>query len=258
MTRIAVLVGTRIDPVSGRATRSAGDAAAAALALRLSAEPQLVTAGDMPEAVARDYLALGAPCLTVLRAARRGSDFAALLADTCASASLVLTGRRGESELGSGLLPYGVARALRRPLIADVIDVQPDGDGWLVRQALPRGARRRLRLTGPAVLVVADRAAGGLRYSFDAARRGRIDTLDVPPAPAAADATATEAWHYEPARRQLTPLAARTAQSGHARMSVATGSAPAGSSNTVIREGGAADMARTLLEHLRDRGLVAF
>lgn len=66
---IVVLVSVRIDPTSGRATRSRADAAAVALAQKALGEdhePRLCTAGEMPAGVARDYLAQGVSQLTRL------------------------------------------------------------------------------------------------------------------------------------------------------------------------------------------------
>ena len=59
----------------------------------------------------------------------------------------LIAGARGESGLASGMLPHRLAQRLQRPLIAEVIDLQPEADGgWRVVQALPRGARRSWRL----------------------------------------------------------------------------------------------------------------
>ena len=161
---VAVLVSVRVDPVSGRATRSRADAAGAALALQAlqaratlqgrshAAQPRLLHAAcrqsAMPEAVARDYLALGIDRLERLElAAADPEHITAALAEACHDTPLVIAGARGESGLASGLLPHRLAQRLQRPLIAEVIDLQPEADGgWRVVQALPRGARRSWRL----------------------------------------------------------------------------------------------------------------
>jgi electron transfer flavoprotein beta subunit len=252
---IAVLVSTRIDPISGRATRSSSDAAAVELAAWLDPAPRLVTAGKMSEAVAREYLAIGVPTLTVLRGVPADANPAPSLAQVLGDAELIFTGARSEGGLGSGLLPYEVAHALGRPIVADVIDVQREGNAWIVRQALPRGARRRLRITAPAVLVLSERADRDTRYAFDAAQRGRIETHD---APAAAPVATAIAWHFEPARRQLRPLAARSMLSAHARMAGATGAAAGTTAGTMLRGGTAEDKARALLDHLRAQALISF
>ncbi|NDY91763.1 hypothetical protein G3A44_11250, partial [Ideonella sp. TBM-1] len=161
---LAVLVSVRMDPVSARATRSRADAATLALACRAldgGAPPQVCTAGPMPDAVARDYLAQGVDTLQRLAVpADTLAAVAAALAAHCRGQALVLTSARAESGLATGLLPHVLAEQLQRPLLADVIDLQalPDG-GWRVVQALPRGARRAWQLApgAPAVLVTSPR-----------------------------------------------------------------------------------------------------
>ena len=265
---LTVLVSVRIDPTSGRATRSRADAAAVALAQRAlgeGREPALCTAGNMPEQVARDYLALGIGQITRL-ALRGDADLAeavAVLAPACAGSAVVLAGARAESGLGSGLLPYALAHRLQRPVINEVIDLQREVDGgWRVVQALPRGARRSWRLDAgaSAVLVASPRLAQRedlpQRHSWAAAQAGRVLEPAIATAPRPMNVT-REAWQFEPARKQRRALAPVSMESGAARMARATGSGePAGQAGTVVREGTAMDKARLLLEHLRKRGLV--
>jgi electron transfer flavoprotein beta subunit len=264
---LAVLVSVRIDPTSGRATRSRADAAAVALAQKAlgeGREPWLCTAGDMPACVARDYLAQGVSQLTRLRV--RGDagigHIVSLLEDACRDRGLVLTGPRGESGLASGLLPYALAQRLQRPVINEVIDLlhEPDG-GWRVVQALPRGARRSWRLDpgAAAVLVTSARLEQRedlpQRHSWVAAQAGNI----VEPAIAAPVSQPTKGadWSFEPARKQRRPLAPVSAESGAARMARATGSAESTrQGGTVIREGSVMHKAQLLLEHLRKLSLV--
>ncbi len=265
---LTVLVSVRIDPTSGRATRSRADAAAVALAQRAlgeGREPALCTAGNMPEQVARDYLALGIGQITRL-ALRGDADLAeavAVLAPACAGSAVVLAGARAESGLGSGLLPYALAHRLQRPVINEVIDLQREVDGgWRVVQALPRGARRSWRLDAgaSAVLVASPRLAQRedlpQRHSWAAAQAGRVLEPAIATAPRPMNGT-REAWQFEPARKQRRALAPVSMESGAARMARATGAAePTGQAGTVVREGTAMDKARLLLEHLRKRGLV--
>ncbi|WP_157271250.1 hypothetical protein [Azohydromonas aeria] len=265
-TPITVLVSVRIDPVSGRATRSRTDAAGVALAQKAlgdGAEPWLCTVGDMPDAVARDYLAQGVSRLTRLLAGDGSLDAAVVaLADACRDSTLVIAGAKGESGLASGMLPYALAQRLQRPLISDVIDLVPEGGGaWRVVQALPRGARRSWRLapgTG-AVLVSSARLAQRedlpQRHAWVAAQAGRVQDKAV--RAAAAPAAGAIEWRFEPARKQRRPLAPVSTESGAARMAKATGSAaPAQKAGTVIREGSAQDKAQALLDHLRKLALV--
>jgi electron transfer flavoprotein beta subunit len=264
---LAVLVSVRIDPTSGRATRSRADAAAVALAQKAlgdGGQPWLCTAGDMPAGVAQDYLAQGVGRLTRLRL--RGDaglqDLVAVLGNACREHGLVLTGARGESGLGSGLLPYALAQRLQRPLINEVIDLLREADGgWRVVQALSRGARRSWRLErgAAAVLVTSPRLAQRedlpQRHSWLAAQQGRI--VDAVDGSAAALPSRVADWRFEPARKQRRPLAPVSLESGAARMARATGSAEAaGQGGAVVREGSVMDKAQLLLDHLRKLSLV--
>jgi electron transfer flavoprotein beta subunit len=264
---LVVLVSVRIDPTSGRATRSRADAAAVALAQKAlgeGSEPWLCTAGDMPDAVARDYLAQGVSQLTRLPLVN-GAGLSAVvwsLDPVCRNKGLVLAGPRGESGTASGLLPYALAQRLQRPVINEVVDLQREADGgWRVVQALARGARRSWRLEPgvAAVLVTSPRLAQRedlpQRHAWLAAQAGAI--VDQTAAPQAMPASERATWTFEPARKQRRPLAAASTASGAARMAQATGSGQSEArGGTVIREGSAADKARALLDHLRKLSLV--
>ena len=264
---LGVLVSVRIDPISGRATRSGGDAAAVALAQKAlgdTREPWLCTVGDMPVGVARDYLAQGVSQLT--RLAVRGeaamADVVTVLESACRDAGVVLTGPRAESALASGLLPYALAQRLQRPLINEVIDLLREADGgWRVVQALPRGARRSWRLDPgvAAVLVTSPRLAQREdlqpRYSWVAAQAGSI--VEPAVAGSASAPSRVAIWNFEPSRKQRRPLAPLSVESGAARMARATGSTEsAGQGGTVVRDGSVVDKARLLLDHLRKLSLV--
>lgn len=263
-SELAVLVSVRIDPTSGRATRSRADVATVALAqqaLGVGREPWLCTAGSMPAEVACDYLAQGVSQLTRLPLREEG-DLPALLAGACRGSGLVLAGSRGESGLASGLLPYALARRLQRPVINEVIDLLREADGgWRVVQALPRGARRSWRLEPgvAAVLITSPRLAQredlAQRHSWVAAQAGRVVDAAIA-APVSRPFEAID-WRVEPARKQRRPLAAVSTEGGAARMARATGSAEsARQAGTVIREGSAMDKAQLLLDHLRKLSLV--
>lgn len=251
MNDITVLVGTRQHPVSGRPVRSRADAVAAALALGVSDRVRLLSAGDMSGTVARDYLALGAAQIEVLDCAA-GADVAAALASELRDVAWVLTGTRQGIEPGEGVLPYALAAALKRPVISDVLAVQPEGDAWIVTQALPRGARRRLRVHPPAVLAVSASSPQLLRHSLASAMAGRVvrKTASAPPAPAFAGR------QIVPDHKRRTALQARTQQSGHARMLGAIESPSTG--GAVLQTGDARSKAQAVLDYLRTHSLVHF
>lgn len=250
---IVALVGERRDPVSGRATRSRNDALAAALALQLAppAGVRLLHAGGMGEAVARDYLALGARSIELLAP---GADLVATLVEALRPAALVLTGSRAMDGYGSGALPFVLAAALGRPLLTRVVAVEAEGRGWRVTQALPKGARRRLRLTVPALLAVSPGAPLTLRHAYADRVTGEILR---PRAPSVLPPQALEATPCTrvPAAKRLKPLEAPVARSGHARMQAAVGST-ASAGGTVIATGSPEDKARAVLQYLRAHALV--
>lgn len=249
MNDITVLVGARPHPVSGRTVRSRADAVAASLALGLSGRVRLLSAGTLTDSVARDYLALGAPRIDVLECPA-DTDITAVLSSELSATAWVLTGTRQAPEHGEGLLPFALGVALNRPVITDVLSVEAEGEAWIVTQALPRGARRRLRVLPPAVLAVSASAPVALRHSLASAMAGHITRQRPATTPAASDAQTV------PANRRRQVLEARSQKSGHARMLGAIESTSSG--GTVLQTGDAQSKAQALLDYLRTHSLVHF
>ena len=260
MSDITVLVAARNHAVSGRPVRSRADAAAAALALGMSSAVRLLTAGPLPDAVARDYLALGAPLLEVLECGE-DADIAARLLPALRDVPWVLAGTRSEAEHGTGstgILPYALAAALQRPVVADVLDIQAEGSAWIVTQALPKGARRRLRVQAPAVLVVSAAASPTLRHSLADAMAGRIVRKPLQatkPSSAPTSPSAPVGQRVAGSKRRKL-LEARTQQSGHARMLGAIESPSTG--GAVLQAGDPHTKAQAVLDYLRTHSLVHF
>lgn len=256
-TAAAVLVSTCEHPVSGRATTNKGDALAVALALRIVpvTEVRLLSAGPMTEAVARDYLALGAARIDLLEGqAGPADDALAMLVSAVAETPLVLTGARSNGGTGSGLLPYALAAALGRPVIDRVVSVQPQGQAWLVEQALPKGARRQLLVSKPVVLVVSASAPVTLRHAHVFSQTGTLQRLSM----AANTPAKPESPRLVPRVLQLQTLQARTEQSGHARMLQAIGSQGSSGAGEVVQTGTPRQKAQLILNHLREHALVNF
>lgn len=253
MNDITVLVAGRQHPVSGRPVRSRADAVAAALALSVSDQVRLLSAGNMSDAVARDYLALGASHIELLECAA-GADLTATLAAQLQDVAWVLTGTRQGTEPGEDVLPYALAAALRRPVISDVLSIRPEGKAWIVTQALPKGARRQLRVHPPAVLAVSAAAPLTLRHSMACAVAGQVLRKPVTTANGPDGAPAPRQLVQTHKRRQ--PLEARRQQSGHARMLGAIESPS--TSGTVLKAGDARNKAQAVLDYLRAHSLVHF
>jgi len=253
MSQITVLVAPRTHAVSGRSMRSRADATAVALALGLNQPVRLLSAGPMPESVARDYLALGAPVLEVL-ACDDPADVARTLLPALRDTAWVLTGTQAASEPDSGVLPHALAVQLNRPVVTDVIAVQPDGASWIVTQALPKGACRRLRISAPAVLVISGAAPQTLRHSLAAAMAGQIVRPTV--TSAATEPGTAPSGQRVPATKRRKVLEARIQQSGHARMLGAIESPATG--GTVLQSGTPHSKAQAVLDYLRTHSLVPF
>jgi electron transfer flavoprotein beta subunit len=285
---ITVLVSTRIDAVSGRATRSRGDAVAVALALQHAAAERVrllnagTEAGTMTDTVARDYLALGARRIELLATevadagattpAAAPANVLPLLAAALSDSPLVLTGTCAEGGLASGALPYALAAALGRPLLSSVVELQAQGPAWIVTQACAKGARRRLRLSVPAVLTVSPAAPCVPRHSYRDRMAGQIvrqRSAVAAPGPGAAPWQSLwqtpwqlpwrSPWEWVAAAGNLHVLQARaehSERSGHARLLGAIDAQPAAGSGTVVAAGSASDKARTILDYLRAHALV--
>lgn len=249
-TTVTVLVAPRSHPISQRLTRCEADAIAATLALGLQLPVRLLCAGNMPDGVARDYLALGAPLVEVLQCEAEASLLDTLL-PALRGVALVLTGTRSEADQGSGVLPYALAAALGRPVLTDVLNVEADGAGWIVTQALPKGARRRLKVLAPAVLAISAAARLTRRHSLADALAGRIVRTAV-----ASVAPTSPSGKLVPTQKRRKLLEAKTVQSGHARMLGAIDSPSAG--GLVLQSGNADIKAQAVLDYLRAHSLVSF
>jgi electron transfer flavoprotein beta subunit len=243
---ITVLVGWYAHPVSGRPVRNTGDAVAASLALQLG-DVWLLTAGDMPDTVARDYVALGARRIEILQTTAH--DIAPLLAPALQSSALVLTGTRADAGLRSGALPYELASLLQRPLLPNVIELCNEDDAWHATQALPRGARRHLLVSVPAVITIHPAAPVALRHSYRDQQAGEVLRREFN-----ARQAADSPWQLVPAAKQLQRLQAQRPQSGHDRMLGAIALEQGG--GRVLRDGSAEDKARAILDHLQARSLL--
>ena len=255
---IAVLVGWHEHAVSGRAVCNRGDVAAVMLALAQGSAQavRLLSVGVMPELVARAYLALGAPAIDVLETnPASAAAAAAVLTPEVTGSMLVLTGMRAEGGLATGLLPYEMAARLRRPLLPDVLALAADGDAWIATQALPRGARRRLRITVPAVLAVHAQALVQLRHAHRDMVAGQVRRH-----PAAACAIEPQAdaagWRWVATQRQLQPLRAARRQSGHGRMLDAIHHDNGNAAGTVLADTSVDAQARAVFDYLLRHALL--
>ncbi|MFA5121741.1 electron transfer flavoprotein subunit beta [Zavarzinia sp.] len=176
--KITVLLSRGIHPVSGRACPATLDAQAISLALGLGVVEGL-HAGAAEAAIA-DYLGHGLPALTHLVLPETADPLPALTGHLrAARQDLILAGRQSQGGEETGLLPYRLAQALDLPMVADAVGLAIEGDVLTVDQALPRGARRRLRLKLPCLVTVHPAAPPPLPFALGQRRRGRLARLEA-------------------------------------------------------------------------------
>ncbi|WP_322092196.1 electron transfer flavoprotein subunit beta/FixA family protein [Paraburkholderia bannensis] len=253
LQRIAVLVSTGRHPVSGAPRYSRNDAAALELGRKLAqrhgAQLDVIHAGDPADAALPEYLALGAPKVEVLKCAT-GDDIAQALATRVREHDLVLTGTRAEGAHDSGMLPYRVAALLGYALVGAAVDLDVEAGQAKVRQFLPKGLRRRVEATLPAVVAVHPLADARPAYAYARLRAGSI----APGAVArVADAEAA-AWQSGPVERKPVKFAAAERRSGHARMLGATTTESRG--GNVVNAGTSVEKAQVILAYLREHQLI--
>ncbi|AMP03792.1 drug:proton antiporter [Collimonas pratensis] len=254
--RIAVLVSIGRHPVSGVPRYSRNDAAALGLAHDLARHAldisiDVIHAGQADNPALPEYLALGATRVSVIEPAA-DQDVLPALQEQLQGYDLVLCGSRAESGEASGMLPYRLAARLNLPLLAGVIAVTSGSDAIVAEQFLPKGRRREVVLSLPALLTVHSLAPSRLRYAYARLRAGRISSQAFP----AGTGTAGSEWRIENVKALPRKLAAPEKRSGHARMQAATVAESRG--GKVLQEGSAADKAQAVLAYLREHHLVDY
>jgi electron transfer flavoprotein beta subunit len=246
--RIAALVSAGKHPTSGQARHCRNDSLALQIGLSLTSNIKVLHAGDANNPALQDYLALGAKQIEVVAADNVVENLAAQLKNV----DLILTGTRAENGQDSGLLPYLLAAELKLPIVASALEISPSAGELEVLQFLPKGARRRVKVKLPAVLVVHPLAAATLHYSHAQQNLGRINTLQASNSNNAADITQ---WRTEAARKPV-KLVAKTVQTGHERLMDAISSKVKG--GAVVNEGNSVEKAQVILNYLREHRLIDF
>jgi electron transfer flavoprotein beta subunit len=255
LRKIAVLVSIGCHPVSGTARYSRNDASALTIALSLAqkyhATLDVLHAGDASSPALKEYLALGASRVEVLDATP-GDEIATALSERLKGYDLVLTGTRAEGASDSGMLPYQLADALGIPLIGAAVDIDMEEESLAVRQFLPKGVRRRVQTSLPALVAIHPMASATPRYAYAKLREGTIEKIAM----AAVRRHAHAEWSIRPATAKPVRLAATEKRSGHARMLSATTTESRGGS--VVIEGTSVEKAQVILAYLREHQLVDY
>ncbi len=253
MAEVCVLVSVGRHPVSGRARRADLDARAVELGLGLAGPAlRVVHAGDPAEPVLRDYLGMGVAALTVLPLGRDDDPLPSLVAHLRAHpVDILLAGQGAEAGEGSGLVPYLVAEALGRPLVAGAAGLELHGGRVRALQALPGGRRRAFSAALPVVVTVGAAAPEPRAVAYARARRGRIV---LGPSVASADEV-RRSWHVAPARRR--PKRLKAVAGGNAEERLAAATRMATGAGRVLVNPGPADAARAIWDYLVAEGIVA-
>ncbi len=252
---VAVLISAGRHPISGTARACRGDAVAMGLGLELAGSSlRVIHAGCEDEPALKDYLALGASHIDVV-SVPDGADAMPLLAAHVRDADIILTGQRAERGQGSGLLPYLLAHALARPIIADVLRVEIASGEARIRQFLPKGKRRSIAAPFPLVLAVHPMAPAGLHYAHARSVACQISVVDDASAKPQANPL-SPVWTIEQENRRPVRLKAGEIEDAHERMLSYIQTASKG--GTVAFDGSPVDKAQILLTYLREHHLVDF
>ncbi len=254
---VAALISAGRHPASGVPRACRGDAVAMALGRSLAGDAlRVIHAGATQEPSLRDYMAYGASKIEVF-ATGSGEDCVSTLADVLGDVDIILTGGKAELGAGSGMLPYLLAEALGRPVVANVLDIKVERGVSVasarLRQFLPKGQRRQIACPLPLVIAVNPFAPVDLKYAYARRVLGQI----IPAMSAVqSDGATQQSWAVEPMPRRPVRLGAQDKKSGHARLLSAIVSEAKG--GAVAFEGTTVDKAQVVLNYLREHRLVDF
>jgi electron transfer flavoprotein beta subunit len=249
--KIAVLVSAGKHPVSGQPRHCRNDSLALQIGLNLTqslaADLTVLHAGEPSNAALQDYLALGASQINVVPAT---GDTVENLAAQLQNTELILTGTRAENGEDSGLLPYLLAAKLNLPIVADALEITQSENQLEILQFLPKGQRRRVMVSLPAVVAVHPSAVVALNFIYARQNLGSISTL-----PASNTTTKPSQWRLEKTRKPI-KLVASAALTGHERLMAAISSKAKG--GAVVNEGNNVEKAQVILHYLREHQLIDF
>ena len=258
MKKLACLVSVGAHPVSQEARNSRNDGLALGLGLSIANAQnmalEVLHAGNVDSPALLDYLALGANNIEVLPV---GDDVNLLdsLVSQLNNTDLILTGTRSEFNEDSGLLPYLLAEKLQIPLVNHALDVELKDGALEILQFLPKGKRRRIRVTLPAIVTVHPLASIKTNYVFANKVTGKLTSLakdsHAPSLP-----KQQSAWTLHSNSRKPNKLKAREHVSAHARMLSAISSES--KSGLVVNEGTSVEKAQVILTYLREHYLIDF
>ena len=264
-TRVAVLLSIGQHPVTARARRADQDARALELALQLHhADVIPLHVGQLNEqneAALRSYLGMGISQIKLIE----NSDILLGLEQGVreSQANIVLCGSRAETGEGSGLVPYLLAKKLGWPIVSGLVSIEKlDQGSATLLQALPRGQRRKLKVSLPAVLAVDPAAAVARQAAFGPAQRGAISPQSLSSIEAASGAEVkhnseqqSSLWQFQPAKKRPKRLKIIKATSARDRFKAAAAKADA-SGGKVLQGVSADDAANEIIKLLLEEGVL--
>jgi electron transfer flavoprotein beta subunit len=164
---------------------------------------------------------------------------------------LVFCGQVAMGNLDTGLVPYILANQLGITLIDNALSCKLKGYALEITQFMPKGQRRVLKETLPAIITCSNKSAITLEYLAHAARRGKLKTINQHAGAAPllmADSV------IEPSKLGRKRLSIKSEKSAferlHSKVAVATGH------GQVIKSGTTTEKADHILNLLVDRGVL--
>jgi electron transfer flavoprotein beta subunit len=258
MKKLACLVSVGAHPVSHEARYSRNDGLALGLGLSIANAQnmalEVLHAGNVESPALLDYLALGANNIKVLPVSDDANILDSLVSELN-NTDLILLGTRAEFDEDSGLLPYLLAEKLQIPLVNHALDIDLKDGVLEILQFLPKGKRRRIRVTLPAIVTVHPLASIKTNYVFAKKVSGKITSL-ANAYQATGLAIKQSAWTMQANSRKPNKLKAREHVSAHARMLSAISSES--KSGVVVNEGTSVEKAQVILTYLREHYLIDF
>ena len=264
-TRVAVLLSIGQHPVTARARRADQDARALELALQLNhADVSPLHVGQLNEqneAALRSYLGMGISQIKLIE----NSDILLGLEQGVreSQANIVLCGSRAETGEGSGLVPYLLAKKLGWPIVSGLVSIEKLDQGSVtLLQALPRGQRRKLKVSLPALLTVDPAATAARQSAFGPAQRGAITPQKLLSTEAISSTEIknnlelhSTLWQFQPAKKRPKRLKIIKATSARDRFKAAAAKADA-SGGKVFQGVSADDAANEIIKLLLEEGVL--
>ncbi len=253
--RVSALVSIGAHPDTGRARRSATDARAVELAMKLDdCELEVLHAGDPENPAIGYYSGMGLSQIRVL-AQDEQDDAISTLSSYFRNnmPDIVLTGTRSENGESSGTLPFFLAQALDCPIVMGIAEILSVENGTArVLQALPRGQRRALNVSLPFIASVDSAAQEPRQSAFGRARRCDIVTEEVGGKQVDQERMTWEVSIAKPKAKRLKVVKAKSAAD---RFKAATAKAES-TGGKVLKGQPASEMAQVVYDLLLEEGVI--